>query len=89
MGTTSVSLRSNDASYDACRVCFPSISMQLEHARSKVLIVDCELAGVAKRALEMIPDRGRRPRLIQAEDSRHPEWTADDGEELKDFMRYR
>lgn len=65
------------------------ISTQLEHAKSKLLIVDCELAGVAKDALEMIGDPGLRPRLIQAEDSRHPEWAADDGEEeMRDFLRY-
>lgn len=65
------------------------ICMQLEHAKSKLLIVDCELAGVAKDALKMIEEPGLRPRLIQAEDSRHPEWAADDGEEeLRDFLRY-
>ncbi|CAN0531699.1 unnamed protein product, partial [Scytosiphon promiscuus] len=58
---------------------------QLEHAESKLLIVDCELMPIARDALEMIEER-HRPRLIQAEDSRHPEWRAD-GEELRDFMR--
>lgn len=60
---------------------------QLEHSESKLLIADCELAGVAKEALELIQDQAHRPRLIQAEDSRHPEWSADGGEELKDFLR--
>lgn len=60
-------------------------SVQLEHAESKLLIVDCELAGVAKEALEMIPEE-HRPRLVEAEDPCYPEWRAD-GEELRDFLR--
>ncbi|CAM9305903.1 unnamed protein product, partial [Hapterophycus canaliculatus] len=63
------------------------LTWQLEHAESKLLIADCELAGVAKEALELIQDDTRRPRLIQAEDSRHPEWSAEGGEELRDFLR--
>lgn len=70
----------------------PSVAVpfirQLEHAESKLLIVDCELAGIAKDALEMIEDESKRPHLIQAEDPRHTEWSAADGEELRDFMRY-
>lgn len=58
---------------------------QLEHAESKLLIVDCELLPTVRDALEMIEET-HRPRLIQAEDSTHPEWRAD-GEELRDFMR--
>ncbi|CAM9500823.1 unnamed protein product [Laminaria digitata] len=62
-----------------------TVAFQLEHAESKLLIVDCELIATARDALEMIEER-HRPRLIQAEDSRHPEWRAD-GEELRDFIR--
>ncbi|CAM9233256.1 unnamed protein product, partial [Sphacelaria rigidula] len=62
-----------------------AVAFQLEHAQSKLLIVDCELAGVATAALEMMEDR-HRPRLVQAEDSLYPQWQAD-GETLQDFMR--
>ncbi|CBJ28329.1 acyl-CoA synthase [Ectocarpus siliculosus] len=64
-----------------------AVAFQLEHAESKLLIVDCELAGIAKDALEMIEDESKRPHLIQAEDPMHAEWSATDGEELRDFMR--
>ncbi|CAM9531240.1 unnamed protein product [Ectocarpus sp. 12 AP-2014] len=73
---------------DARAVAFQaSAESGLEHAESKLLIVDCELAGIAKDALEMIEDESKRPHLIQAEDPRHTEWSATDGEELRDFMR--
>lgn len=66
--------------------CLCRPSSQLEHAESKLLIVDCELASVAQEALEMM-DHKHRPRVIQAEDPLHPEWRAD-GEELSQFLRY-
>ncbi|CAM9499320.1 unnamed protein product [Ascophyllum nodosum] len=62
-----------------------TVAFQLEHSESKLLIVDCELAGVAREALEIM--RGRRPRLILAEDSTHPECKAGDGEEIREFLR--
>lgn len=64
---------------------FGGQTWQLEHAESKLLIVDCELAGIAKAALAMMEER-HRPRLVQAEDSRYPQWQAD-GEEFRDFLR--
>lgn len=50
------------------------------------MIVDCELVGVAKAALEMMEVR-HRPRLIVAEDPIYPQWTSDGDEELRDFLR--
>ncbi|CAN0293195.1 unnamed protein product [Ascophyllum nodosum] len=62
-----------------------TVAFQLEHSESRLLIVDCELAGEAREALEIM--RGRRPRLILAEDPTHPEWKAGEGEEIREFLR--
>ena len=44
------------------------IAFQLQHARTKVLLVDGDFLNLAKTAVELIPDKAARPIVICAEE---------------------